>query len=109
MRSRLPRSRVASLTYRAFALAVLALPAIVRAQTGSANWPVYGGNTDNTHYSTLAQISPANVKQLQVAWRYETHDKSAIQRFSAGWMGNIPQRRNAIPRQFSRNQGIEPG
>lgn len=41
----------------------------------SADWPVYGGNADNTHYSTLSQITPANVAQLQVAWTYETHDE----------------------------------
>ncbi|HXT17116.1 MAG TPA: PQQ-binding-like beta-propeller repeat protein [Gemmatimonadaceae bacterium] len=41
----------------------------------TANWPVYGGNADNTHYSTLSQITPANVAQLQVAWTYETHDE----------------------------------
>ena len=39
-----------------------------------ADWPVFGGTTDNTHYSTLSQISPANVHQLQVAWTYDTRD-----------------------------------
>ncbi len=42
---------------------------------GSVDWPVYGGNSDNTHYSTLDQITPANVARLQVAWTYETHDE----------------------------------
>ena len=41
----------------------------------SADWPVYGGGTDHSHYSTLSQITPANVSQLQVAWTYETHDE----------------------------------
>jgi quinoprotein glucose dehydrogenase len=40
----------------------------------SGDWPIYGGTTDNTRYSTLDQISPANVKQLKVAWTYDTHD-----------------------------------
>ena len=39
-----------------------------------ADWPVYGGNTDNTHYTTLDQISPANVSQLEVVWTYDTGD-----------------------------------
>lgn len=39
-----------------------------------ADWPVFGGNGDNSHYSTLSQISPANVDSLQVAWTYATHD-----------------------------------
>lgn len=45
------------------------------AQRRSVDWPVYGGGTDNTHYSTLDQITPANVSRLQVAWTYETHDE----------------------------------
>ena len=48
----------------------------LQAQTAgrSANWPVYGGSEDHTHYTTLSQISPANVKQLKVAWTYDTKD-----------------------------------
>jgi quinoprotein glucose dehydrogenase len=55
----------------ALALVPVALPA----QARSVDWPVYGGTTDNTRYSTLDQITPANVTRLQVAWRYETHDE----------------------------------
>ncbi len=36
---------------------------------------MYGGNDDHTHYTTLSQISPANVKKLKVAWTYATHDE----------------------------------
>jgi quinoprotein glucose dehydrogenase len=57
------------------AFALVALPAIAQAQAASVDWPVYGGNSDNSHYSTLAQITPANVKRLKVAWTYETHDE----------------------------------
>ncbi|MEO8624785.1 MAG: PQQ-binding-like beta-propeller repeat protein, partial [bacterium] len=45
------------------------------AQATRADWPVYGGSDDHTHYSTLNQISPANVRKLKVAWTYETHDE----------------------------------
>src|SRR5688572_13094102 len=62
------RARVALV---AFAIA----PVAAGAQARSVDWPIYGGTTDNTRYSTLDQITPANVKQLQVAWRYETHDE----------------------------------
>ena len=59
-------------------LIALATPALLAAQApharGSADWPVYGGNTDNTHYSTLSQITPANAATLQVAWTYDTRD-----------------------------------
>ncbi len=40
----------------------------------SGDWPVYGGDTDNTHYSKLDQITPENVPLLQVAWTYDTGD-----------------------------------
>ena len=42
--------------------------------TDLGDWPVYGGNDDHTHYTTLSQISPANVAQLQVAWTFDTGD-----------------------------------
>jgi quinoprotein glucose dehydrogenase len=65
------------MTLRAAVFAVV-FPAALHAQASrlkSVDWPVYGGTTDNTRYSTLDQITPANVKQLKVAWTYETHDE----------------------------------
>lgn len=56
-------------------LMILLSAAQLNAQAKSVDWPVYGGNTDHTHYTTLSQISPANVAKLQVAWTYETHDE----------------------------------
>ena len=56
-------------------LALLAVPALLPAQSRNVNWPVYGGSTDNIRYSTLAQITPANVNRLQVAWTYKTNDE----------------------------------
>ena len=57
------------------ALTALLLPALAGAQATTADWPVYGGTTDNSRYSTLSQITPGNVKQLKPAWTYETHDE----------------------------------
>jgi quinoprotein glucose dehydrogenase len=57
------------------AFVALVLPLALHAQARSVDWPVYGGTTDNTRYSTLDQITPANVRQLRVAWTYETHDE----------------------------------
>lgn len=37
-------------------------------------WPSYGGNLENTHFSPLRQINRDNVRQLQVAWTYDTGD-----------------------------------
>jgi quinoprotein glucose dehydrogenase len=43
------------------------------AQAADVEWPVNGGPL-NIRYTTLSQISPANVAQLQVAWSYDAHD-----------------------------------
>lgn len=54
---------------------LLLLPVLATgAAAQNADWPVYHGNDDHTHYSTLAQISPANVKRLRVAWTFDTQD-----------------------------------
>ncbi|NCW44818.1 MAG: pyrroloquinoline quinone-dependent dehydrogenase [Gemmatimonadaceae bacterium] len=56
-------------------LASLALPFVASAAAAqNADWPVYHGNDDHTHYSRLSQITPANVKQLKVAWTFDTGD-----------------------------------
>src|SRR5687767_1768982 len=40
-----------------------------RADTG---WPVYRGGPERNQYSPLKQINRKNVKQLQVAWVFDT-------------------------------------
>ena len=50
--------------------------------TGTAcaqqDWPAYGGH-DGTHYSNLSQINRDNVKNLAVAWKYDTGEKGGIE------------------------------
>ncbi|MBV9768783.1 MAG: pyrroloquinoline quinone-dependent dehydrogenase [Bryobacterales bacterium] len=41
----------------------------MQAETG---WPVYGGDSGNTHYSKLDQIKTGNVSQLMQAWVFDT-------------------------------------
>jgi glucose dehydrogenase len=40
-----------------------------------ADWPVYGGQDAQDHYSSLAQINRSNVKNLVVAWKYDTGEQ----------------------------------
>jgi quinoprotein glucose dehydrogenase len=40
----------------------------------AADWPAYGRTQAGTRYSPLTQITPANVKDLQVAWVFRTGD-----------------------------------
>ena len=54
-----------------------------RPQAGAAapsqDWPVWGGSPENQHYSSLTQINRSNVKQLQLAWTYDTGEKGGLQ------------------------------
>lgn len=40
------------------------------------DWPVYGGDAGNTRYSSLAQITPANVATLKTAWMWDSGETS---------------------------------
>src|SRR5579864_7703192 len=42
--------------------------------SGYRDWKVYGGSPDNIHYSVLSQINRDNVKNLKVAWTYDSGD-----------------------------------
>lgn len=52
-------------------LAALQAPSQANKDSG---WPAYGGSNENTHYSTLSQINKDNVRQLHVAWSYDSGD-----------------------------------
>ena len=43
------------------------------------DWPIYGGSSDNDHYSDLSQINRSNVKELSVAWTFDTHEEGGLQ------------------------------
>ena len=42
------------------------------------DWPIYGG-TENNHFSPLAQINRTNVKQLSVAWSFDSEESGGLQ------------------------------
>src|SRR5579862_5433088 len=43
------------------------------------DWPAYGGAAENMHYSELAQINRTNVKELSVAWSFDTGETGGLQ------------------------------
>lgn len=45
----------------------------------SQSWPVYGGQNEQDHYSSLSQINRGNVSELRVAWKFDTGEKGSIQ------------------------------
>lgn len=68
------------------AIGIAACPArFVAAQTAAKqtrtkiqqDWPVYGGRATADHYSGLSQINRKNVKDLRVAWKFDTGEAGA--------------------------------
>ena len=55
---------------------VLTAPVVALAQQGAAKgeWRYYGGDAGNTKYSPLDQIHAANVKQLEIQWRWKAEN-----------------------------------
>src|SRR6185437_16594494 len=53
-----------------FAISLFAIPA----HAAEPGWPYYGGDAGGQRYSVAKQITPANVRELQVAWIYSTGD-----------------------------------
>ncbi|MDN4053364.1 glucose/quinate/shikimate family membrane-bound PQQ-dependent dehydrogenase [Massilia sp. YIM B02763] len=54
--------------------AASASPAPGAGPIAPADWPAYGRTQEGTRYSPLRQITPDNVKNLQVAWTFRTGD-----------------------------------
>jgi glucose dehydrogenase len=61
--------------------ALLLTVGLLAGKAGAAedhDWPAYGGG-DGTHYSSLSQINRDNVKDLVVAWKYDTGEQGGIE------------------------------
>jgi quinoprotein glucose dehydrogenase len=42
---------------------------------GAQDWPVYGGQAANDHYSSLRQINRKNVNRLALAWTFDSDER----------------------------------
>ncbi len=49
------------------------------ATLGNQDWSAYNGQVSGDHYSPLQQITRENVKQLKVAWTFDTGEKGGLQ------------------------------
>ena len=47
--------------------------------SANADWPVYGGQLTNQHYSALTQINRKNVNKLKVAWTFDTGEEGGLE------------------------------
>ena len=61
--------------------AAAAGPPAVESPTTRAyrGWPAYGGGKESIRYSGLDQINRQNVRQLEVAWTYDTKEEGGLQ------------------------------
>src|SRR5437870_3994266 len=50
---------------------------LASAQADHRTWRDNGGGPDNSRYTTLSQITKANVNELAVAWTYPSNDNVA--------------------------------
>lgn len=62
-----------------FVIGLLPLQSQTAAPKPSQDWPIYGGNSEDTHYSPLKQINKSNIKELVVAWSYDTGETGGLQ------------------------------
>jgi quinoprotein glucose dehydrogenase len=56
-------------------LVLLVMPAPARAE-GDTEWPEYGGDAGGLRYSAVADVTPQNVRDLEVAWTWSHEDYS---------------------------------
>ena len=48
-------------------------------QDATNHWVTVGGDTGETRYSELSQINVANVRELGLAWDYDTRTKRGLE------------------------------
>ncbi len=59
--------------------ALVAASALSDKSQADIDWPVYHGNRDGDHYSSLSLINRGNVHKLKVAWQFDTGEKGGLQ------------------------------
>jgi quinoprotein glucose dehydrogenase len=71
--------RITALFIFAFALAAQAQSCISDPIPHRSDWPVYGGQPEGDHYSSLTQINRANVRLLQQAWTFDAAEEGGLE------------------------------
>lgn len=65
----------------------------------NTDWPAYGGGLENTHYSPLTTINRDNVKDLQLAWSYDTHEVGGLEQVPS--LSEVCCTELHLPKRFS--------
>ena len=65
---------------------MLVASVLIHAQTCKSNplplrsdWPVYGGQAEGDHYSSLTQINRTNVHLLKEAWKFDAAEEGGLE------------------------------
>ena len=66
------------LTLLASSAAAQEVPVEALLRPTTESWPTYHGDYTGRHHSPLTQIAPANVKQLTLAWAFQTNLTQSI-------------------------------
>ena len=48
-------------------------------KSADRDWPIYGGEAENDHYSTLRQIDRKTVLRLRKAWQFDSGEEGGLQ------------------------------
>lgn len=88
----------------------LASPVAFAAEAG---WPYYGGDAGGQRFSAAKQITPANIRDLRVAWTYSTGDLKtkgdAIKRASFENTPILAEGRLYVCSPFNEVAALDPG
>src|SRR5687768_14374722 len=70
--------KVALLIVLLAALLVARAAAAPGAPDDGSDWPGYGGQADESHYSPLSEINQANIAELGLAWSYDLPPSASV-------------------------------
>jgi quinoprotein glucose dehydrogenase len=88
-------------------------PATPVARAADTDWPSYGGDPGGQKFSAAAQITPANVGQLEVAWTYSTGESArhgkALEHASFENTPILAEGRLYVCSQFNAVSALDPG
>jgi glucose dehydrogenase len=79
MRAIIAATLVIGATFSPYAGLAQSASKYTSASSATSDWPAYGGQLTNQHYSSLTQINRSNVKRLKVAWMYDTGEEGGLE------------------------------
>ena len=81
MRFAWARTTIGAAIFLSMSMTIAAAPSARKASNKKEgrDWPIYGGTSQNNHFSPLTQINRSNVQQLTVAWTFDSEESGGLQ------------------------------